>query len=104
MSVKRTVGLEDIRDEEAGRSMVGGGGSNTKRGSFNRCFSFMEVPMEPAVSSLKELDSNKFKAEIKRWAKAVVRYARQVSGRLGRSSRKSGRYGSSRSPSSHAAA
>lgn len=52
------------------------------------------------VSSLKDLDSNKFKAEIKRWAKAVVTYARQVSGRLG-SSRKSDRYGSSRS-SSHA--
>ncbi|KAK8551269.1 hypothetical protein V6N13_119741 [Hibiscus sabdariffa] len=97
MSVKRTVGLEDKGGDEAV-----GGRSNTKRRSFNRCFSFMEVPMEPAVSSLKELDSNKFKAEIKRWAKAVVGYARQVSGRLGRSSRKSDRYGSSRSPSSHA--
>ncbi|GMI99374.1 hypothetical protein HRI_003606700 [Hibiscus trionum] len=64
---------------------------------------FMEVPTEPGVSSLKELDSNKLKAEIKRWAKAVVGYARQLSGRLGRSSRKSNRYGSSRSSSSHAA-
>ncbi|MBA0745426.1 hypothetical protein Gogos_008001 [Gossypium gossypioides] len=95
MSVKRTVGLDN--------GDVGSSSSNTKRGSFNRCFSFMEVSMEPAVSSLDELDSNKFKAEIKRWAKAVVRYARQVSGRLGRSSRKSDRYGSSRSSLSRAA-
>ncbi|MBA0720146.1 hypothetical protein Golax_007783 [Gossypium laxum] len=94
-ALKRTVGLDN--------GDVGSSSSNTKRGSFNRCFSFMEVSMEPAVSSLDELDSNKFKAEIKRWAKAVVRYARQVSGRLGRSSRKSDRYGSSRSSLSHAA-
>ncbi|GMI99373.1 hypothetical protein HRI_003606600 [Hibiscus trionum] len=77
MSVKRSVGVENNGDKA--------------------------VPTEPGVSSLKELDSNKLKAEIKRWAKAVVGYARQLSGRLGRSSRKSNRYGSSRSSSSHAA-
>ncbi|KAK8584845.1 hypothetical protein V6N13_138791 [Hibiscus sabdariffa] len=100
MSVKRSVGLEDNGDKAVVRSIVGSSSSSSKRArrSLNRCFSFMEVRMEPAVvsvSSLKELDSNKFKAEIKRWAKAVVGYARQVSGRLGRSSRKSKRYGSS---------
>ncbi|XP_022715089.1 uncharacterized protein LOC111274599 [Durio zibethinus] len=95
MSVKKTVALDN--GDEAVKSYVTG--SNKKRRSFNRCFSFMEVSMEP-VSSLNDLDSNKFKAEIKRWAKAVVAYARQVSDRFG-SSRKSDRYGSSRS-SSHA--
>ncbi|GMI78048.1 hypothetical protein HRI_001474100 [Hibiscus trionum] len=101
MSVKRSVGVEDNGDK-AIRSIAS---SRSKRAgrSFNRCFSFMEVPTEPGVSSLKELDSNKLKAEIKRWAKAVVGYARQLSGRLGRSSRKSNQYGSSRSSSSHAA-
>ncbi|XVE88757.1 hypothetical protein DITRI_Ditri19aG0094500 [Diplodiscus trichospermus] len=98
MSVKKTVALDDgDRDEAVERNVITR--TDTKRRRFNRCFSFMEVSMEP-VSSLSELDSNKFKSEIKRWAKAVVAYARQVSGRLG-SSRKSDRYGSSRS-SSHA--
>lgn len=32
---------------------------------------------------LKEMDSNKLKSEIKKWAKAVVAYARQVSARFG---------------------
>ncbi|CAN0881736.1 hypothetical protein LINGRAHAP2_LOCUS14405 [Linum grandiflorum] len=42
--------------------------------------------MEPG-KSLKQQNSGKLKAEIKRWAKAVAVYARQLSGRLGRSSR-----------------
>ncbi|XVF25094.1 hypothetical protein REPUB_Repub13aG0184300 [Reevesia pubescens] len=95
MSVKKTVALDN--GDEAVKSNVTR--TNTKRRRFNQCLPFMEVSMEP-VSSLNDLDSNKFKAEIKRWAKAVVTYARQVSDRLG-SSRKSDRYGSSRS-SSHA--
>lgn len=66
-----------------------------KRRRFDRCFSFMEISIEPGTSSLKDLDSNKFKEEIKRWAKAVVAYARQVSGRLSGSMRSS-RFGSSR--------
>ncbi|XP_030464515.1 uncharacterized protein LOC115683982 [Syzygium oleosum] len=59
-----------------------------KRRRTDRCFSFMEINIEkPAGStSLKDVDSNKLKAEIKRWAKAVVRYARQVSDRFARSS------------------
>lgn len=52
-----------------------------KRGRFDRCFSFMEISVEPG-KSVKDMDSNKLKAEIKRWAKAVVAYARQVSGRF----------------------
>ncbi|KAK9280733.1 hypothetical protein L1049_003621 [Liquidambar formosana] len=63
--------------------------ASAKRGRFDRCYSFMEISIEPGP--LKDLDSNKLKTQIKRWAKAVVAYARQVSGRLG-----SGRLGSSR--------
>lgn len=57
---------------------------STKRRRFNRCFSSVEpVSMEPE-KKLKEMDSKKLKGEIKRWAKAVVAYARQVSGSFGR--------------------
>lgn len=54
-----------------------------KRQRTDRCFSFMEIKLEPGTKSLKHLDSKKFKSEIKRWAKAVVTYARQVSQRFG---------------------
>ncbi|KAM7254658.1 hypothetical protein ACFE04_004038 [Oxalis oulophora] len=57
-----------------------------------------------SLSSLNEMDSNKLKAEIKRWAKAVVAYARQLSSKLGSSRRKNvngkGNYSSSSSSSS----
>lgn len=52
-----------------------------KRAKFNRCFSGLEFKME--AKPLKELDSEKLKNEIKRWAKAVVKYARQISGSFG---------------------
>ncbi|MFS7974429.1 hypothetical protein Hanom_Chr09g00868641 [Helianthus anomalus] len=55
---------------------------NTKKRLYHRCFS-MEIRIDPGIKSLKRLDSRKFKFEIQRWAKAVVRYARQVSNRFG---------------------
>ncbi|KAJ9692137.1 hypothetical protein PVL29_011287 [Vitis rotundifolia] len=70
MSVKYPLALGD--DE----AVMGDGDVNAKRRRFDHCFSFMEISMEPG-SSLKDMDSNKLKAEIKRWAKAVVTYARQ---------------------------
>ncbi|KAL6956795.1 hypothetical protein U1Q18_006519 [Sarracenia purpurea var. burkii] len=74
-----------------------------KRRRSDRCFPFVEISIEPGIKSLKSLDSPKFKSEIKRWAKAVVTYARQVSGRFGssRRSQESGElFGSSRRSSS----
>ncbi|KVI05874.1 uncharacterized protein LOC112509569 [Cynara cardunculus var. scolymus] len=53
--------------------------SQAKKPRYDRCFSFMEISIDPSIKSLKRLDSRKFKFEIQRWAKAVVRYARQVS-------------------------
>lgn len=53
--------------------------------SFDRCFSFMEISLEPG-KQLKDMDSDKLKSQIRKWAKAVVAYARQVSGRFGSSS------------------
>ncbi|KAM7471808.1 hypothetical protein LguiA_009991 [Lonicera macranthoides] len=60
-----------------------------KRQHSDSCLSsFMEISMEPpGIKSLKHLDSKKFKASIKRWAKAVVSYARQVSDHFGSSRR-----------------
>ncbi|KAI9079233.1 hypothetical protein K1719_038838 [Acacia pycnantha] len=73
MSVKKSASINGGAVQKAG-----------KRRRFNRWFSFVEVPLEPG-KQLKDMDSNKLKAEIKRWAKAVVAYARQVSGRFGSS-------------------
>ncbi|KAE8674137.1 FBD-associated F-box protein [Hibiscus syriacus] len=77
MSVNKTLALNN--GDQVVKSNVTD--TNRKRRRFNQCFSFKEVQVEP-VSSLKDLDSTKFKAEIKRWAKAVVAYARQASGKF----------------------
>ncbi|KAH1048130.1 hypothetical protein J1N35_038914 [Gossypium stocksii] len=92
MSVKKTLALTNGNEAVKCNVMD----INTKRRCFNHCFSFNEVSIEP-VSSLNDLDSNKLKAEIKRWAKAVVAYARQVSGSFRSSGRSYRQYGSSRS-------
>lgn len=76
MSVKKTVSLNH---GEAAK-----GDTGAKRAKFGRFFSSRQVSMEPG-KTLKEMDSNKLKSEIKRWAKAVVAYARQVSARFGSS-------------------
>lgn len=73
MSVRKSASLNNGEPME---------GDVAKRGRFDRCFSFMEISVEPG-KSVKDMDSSKLKADIKRWAKAVVAYARQVSGRLG---------------------
>nr|GMD32331.1 60S ribosomal protein L28-1-like [Ipomoea batatas]GMD32333.1 60S ribosomal protein L28-1-like [Ipomoea batatas] len=75
--------MEDIghKEEEGGVKRSSGGG-----GDFNRCFS---LPIDPGggVKSLKHMDSKKLKEEIKKWAKKVVAYARQVSDHFGSSRR-----------------
>ena len=55
-----------------------GEGESPKRARFGRCFSSLEFKME--ARPLKDLDSEKLKKELRRWAKAVVAYARQLSG------------------------
>ena len=75
MSVKKSLSLNNVE---------GAKGDAAKRGRYDRCFSFMEVSVEQG-KILKEMDSFKLKAEIKRWAKAVVAYARQVSDKFGSS-------------------
>ncbi|KDP40810.1 hypothetical protein JCGZ_24809 [Jatropha curcas] len=82
MSVKKTLSLNNSKNKNAVVKANRSVSSKSRR--FNRCFSSMEIPVEPG-KSLKEMDSFKLKAEIKRWAKAVVAYARQVSSRFGSS-------------------
>lgn len=57
-------------------------GSRRRDGSsvsvYERCVSGLELALE-AGRPLRELDPEKIKEEIKRWAKAVVAYARQLS-------------------------
>lgn len=78
MSIKKSVSLN------GGNAIAKLKGQKpSKRRRFNRYFSSVELSLEPG-KQLKDMDSNKLKAEIKRWAKAVVAYARQVSGRFGK--------------------
>ncbi|KAF2301995.1 hypothetical protein GH714_031178 [Hevea brasiliensis] len=75
MSIKKTLSLNR---RKTGVVKANNDPAAAKRGRFGRCFSVeQEISIEPG-KSLKDLDSNKFKADIKRWAKAVVAYARQV--------------------------
>ena len=75
MSVKKSLSLNNAE---------GAKGDAAKRGRYDRSFSFMEVSVEPG-KTLKEMDSFQLKAEINRWAKAVVAYAWQVSDKFGSS-------------------
>ncbi|VVA24273.1 PREDICTED: PHAVU_010G142400g [Prunus dulcis] len=95
MSVKKSLSLNNGGAGMGGASTKktkksyslnnGGNGGDVvtaKRRRFDRCFSFMEISTEQG-KSLKDMDSEKLKSGIRRWAKAVVAYARQVSGRFG---------------------
>lgn len=59
--------------------------NSAKHARFDSCFSFKGITMDSGIKSLKHLDSKKFKDEIKKWAKRVASYARQVSDRYGSS-------------------
>lgn len=89
MSVKKTLPVDDnnieaVKKPERKSPSLRKDHAASKRGRFDNCFSFNEITM-PTGSSLAEMDSNELKAKIKRWAKAVVAYARQVSGKFGSS-------------------
>lgn len=62
--------------------------NSVKHPSSDSCFSsFKEITMDSGIKSLKHMDSKKLKDEIKKWAKRVASYARQVSDRYGSSRR-----------------
>lgn len=86
-SIGRTLSKTDSSKETDSGSDVVQGKETAKRARTDSCFTFMEVSIEPGIKSLKRLDSKKLKIQIKKWAKAVVTYARQVSDHFGSSRR-----------------
>ncbi|WJX86330.1 hypothetical protein P8452_68653 [Trifolium repens] len=74
MSVKKSLSFNDGNASYNLKNQ-----KSSKRRRFDRCFSSVELVSMEQGKKLKEMDSNKLKSEIKRWAKAVVAYARQSS-------------------------
>ena len=71
-----------VREEESDLARGGGGGGSRrsrkqKSARYDRCFSGLELSIGPGP--LKDVDAGKLKGQIKRWAKAVVAFARQIS-------------------------
>lgn len=67
-------------DMATGGGSVGGGGSRSRKqkaARYNRCFSGLELSI--GAGPLKDVDAGRLKGQIKRWAKAVVAFARQIS-------------------------
>ncbi|KAE9584670.1 hypothetical protein Lalb_Chr25g0280561 [Lupinus albus] len=79
MSIEKSLSFNDKKVNSIIK-----GQKSAKRNRFDHYSSSREVTLEQG-KRLKDMDSNKLKAEIKRWAKAVVAYARQISGRFGSS-------------------
>ncbi|KAF7031765.1 hypothetical protein CFC21_043043 [Triticum aestivum] len=74
------------RKESGSRS---GGKKAADQRRYRRCFSGLEISIGPGP--LKDVDAGKLKGQIRKWARAVVGYARQLSFGSPRSSpRKSG--------------
>lgn len=68
------------RDDEAGEKGAGNSTADlvpAKRARFDRCFTGLDIKL--GKGPLKDMDSDKLKRDIRRWAKAVVAYARQLS-------------------------
>jgi hypothetical protein len=66
------------REEEEGDMARGGSRSRKQKAArYDRCFSGLELSIGPGP--LKDVDAGKLKGQIKRWAKAVVAFARQIS-------------------------
>lgn len=69
-------GMSEQKEEAVARVRWGQEGCGVA--DFGKCFSGLHVAMEGGP--LKELEPEMLKNEIKRWAKVVVAYARQLSG------------------------
>ncbi|CAO2203743.1 unnamed protein product [Urochloa humidicola] len=69
-----------VTREEGGLARGGGGSSRDgkrKAARYGRCFSGLELSIGPG--QLKDVDAGRLKDQIRRWAKAVVAFARQIS-------------------------
>lgn len=68
---------EEEGDMARGGSVGGSRSRKQKAARYDRCFSGLELSIGPGP--LKDVDAGKLKVQIKRWAKAVVAFARQIS-------------------------
>lgn len=76
-----------VQQKESGSGSSGKKVADQRR--YSRCFSGLELSIGPGP--LKDVDAGKLKGQIRKWARAVVGYARQLSFGSPRSSpRKSG--------------
>uniref|UniRef100_A0A0E0JK44 Uncharacterized protein n=1 Tax=Oryza punctata TaxID=4537 RepID=A0A0E0JK44_ORYPU len=71
-AVVPVVVVQGGRKEEAAAAAAAKGGTR-----YARCFSGLEISVGPG--SLRDADAGRLKSQIRRWAKAVVAYARQIS-------------------------
>ncbi|KAF3339720.1 hypothetical protein FCM35_KLT15491 [Carex littledalei] len=72
--------IERDADHEAGEKVAGNSTVDVapeKQDRFDRCFTGLDIKL--GKGPLKDMDPDKLKREIQRWAKAVVAYARQLS-------------------------
>ncbi|KAH0452575.1 hypothetical protein IEQ34_019874 [Dendrobium chrysotoxum] len=63
--------LSRSREEEAEEN-----GDKVKKPRYDRCLTGLDLKLDRPI---RELDPEKLKNEIRRWARAVARYARQLS-------------------------
>ncbi|KAK2654326.1 hypothetical protein Ddye_014182 [Dipteronia dyeriana] len=84
MSIKKILSLNKGAGSASLKKETG-----SKRRKLGTRFSFQEISIQRSTEnkSLKDMNSDELKTKIRRWAKAVVAYARQVSGKFGSSSR-----------------
>ncbi|OEL17625.1 hypothetical protein BAE44_0021356 [Dichanthelium oligosanthes] len=70
-----------VREEDdlPNKGSAGGGSRSRKQKAarYDRCFSGLDLSIGPGP--LKDVDAGKLKDQIRRWAKAVVAFARQIS-------------------------
>ena len=75
--VAEVEGTEDGGDGAVVQQKESSGGKKAGAARYGRCFSGLELNVGPGP--LKDVYAGKLKGQIRRWARAVVAYARQLS-------------------------
>uniref|UniRef100_A0ACD5VBK0 Uncharacterized protein n=1 Tax=Avena sativa TaxID=4498 RepID=A0ACD5VBK0_AVESA len=66
-----------VVQQQQEKETTGASGGKKKAARYGRCFSGLELSIGPGP--LKDADAGKLKGQIRKWARAVVAYARQLS-------------------------
>uniref|UniRef100_A0ACD5W2A0 Uncharacterized protein n=1 Tax=Avena sativa TaxID=4498 RepID=A0ACD5W2A0_AVESA len=70
-------GAAVVQQQQQKETTSASGGKKKKAARYGRCFSGLELSIGPGP--LKDADADKLKGQIRKWARAVVAYARQLS-------------------------